>query len=780
MAIATVRELTDTLRQLELLNSHQLEQFERDANAPLQDVKRLAALLIERGYLTRFQTERVVEGKGQSLILGNYLLVQKLGEGGMGVVYKAWQRRLNRLVAIKTIREEKAGNDDRLLRRFQREAQLAAQMLHPNIVVVHDADQAGNTHFIVMEYIEGMDLARMVKRSGPLAIPIACDFIRQAALGLQHAFEHNLVHRDIKPSNLFVAEGGKTGSLHRSGPIRDTSQGNAPLPGSGHGVIKILDLGLACLNGDLAGLGHSSLTQKGMFLGTPDFIAPEQARNASSVDIRTDLYSLGCTLFFLLTGRPPYVEGTSVEKLVKHQIEKPTPVDEIRQETPANVVAIVKKLMAKKPEKRFQTPQELADALQEVQMSFTDAPPARPAQAVSNVVAAEIEPTVVPANDTARSQTSAANVRSTIQESNPQMVRPAQKWASLKAHHGCVLSLGFSVDGRLLATSGVDQRLRIWDLTGPLPSETTTIKGITIGETQSLTFSTDGQFLFAGSSNNSGLMFRCRWMHASLENFQIFHGEEAPTAAMAVSYDNEHLLTAMGRKAWLWSVAPKKVSKRTDLPGHRGEFKSAAFAPDGKNFALGDDDGVLFQWRIGRLWTKPVNTLVAHESGLSALAYSADGSELATGDIDRNVHVWRLADKGERPQEVYKGLSAQVRQLLFLEGGKYVMGVGQNGHCIAWDRNNNTPLLEIVLDQVFIVQVAVSPNAEMLAAALSDGTVVLYKITLPRGEQSTKFTLKTTRTDQRSEEKTKHTKVVPTQKAEMARSTVPGVNWNQS
>jgi eukaryotic-like serine/threonine-protein kinase len=773
MAIATISELTETLRQLELLNSHQLEQFERDAKAPLQDVKRLTGLLIERGYLTRFQAEKVLEGKGQSLILGNYLLVTKLGEGGMGTVYKAWQRRLNRLVAIKTIREEKSNSDDRSLRRFQREAQLAAQMLHPNIVVVHDADQAGNTHFIVMEYIEGIDLARLVKRSGPLAIPVACDYIRQAALGLQHAYEHNLVHRDIKPSNLLVAEGGKSGNLHRSGPIRETLQGNGSLPGSGQGVIKILDLGLACLNSDLAGLGHSSLTQKGMFLGTPDFIAPEQARNASSVDIRADLYSLGCTLYFLLTGRPPFVEGTSIEKLVKHQLEKPTPIGEIRPETPEAVVEVIKKLMAKKPEKRFQTPQELADALQEIQQSLGDAVQTRPATDHAMIVAGSEDLGKATGNETARSSWGGPPVHSTIHDAAVPSIKPAQKWAALKAHHGCVLSLGFSWNSSFLATSGVDQRLRIWDLDAPVPNERTTIKGITIGETQALTFSPDGQYLFAGSASNSGLMFRCRWVHADLDNFQIFHGEEAPTAAMAVSPDGEHLVTAMARKAWLWSVGDKKVSKRTELTGHRAEFKAAAFAPDSKHLAVGDDDGLVFVWRIGRLWTKQINSLVADRSGINSIAFSPDGQEIVTGDINRHVHVWGLMDKGDKPRETYSGLSAQVRQVLFLDGGRSIMGLGQNGHAMVWDRATRSPLTEVIIDQVFIVQVAASPEGNLLAAALSDGSVVLYKLSPGRGEQSTKSTRTELNADKRSDEKTRHTKVVPTEKAELAQSAAP-------
>src|SRR5262249_27330302 len=197
------------------------------------------------------------------------------------------------------------------------------------------------------------DLERMVHEGGPLPVLVACEYIRQAALGLQHAFEGGLVHRDVKPSNLLIArpETTRRGDAQRRG-------------GFSHGLVKILDMGLARMETLLE--SKASLTREGAMMGTPDYVAPEQARDASSADIRADLYSLGGTFYFLLTGRVPFPEGTMIEKLLKHQQEEPTPIEELRPETPAEVVAVIRKLMAKLPKERYQTPFELVEALRRI------------------------------------------------------------------------------------------------------------------------------------------------------------------------------------------------------------------------------------------------------------------------------------------------------------------------------------------------------------------------------------------------------------------------------
>jgi serine/threonine-protein kinase len=336
MASPTLTSFVHTLNQSGLLDKTQCDELAQTLQDRFDDPKVLAKVLVKRGWLTPYQAACVYQNKAESLVLGSFVLLERLGEGGMGQVFKARHQRLGRVVALKIIRKERLANPD-AVRRFHREIQAAAQLRHRNVVLAYDADQAGDTHFFAMEYVEGTDLARLVKENGPLPVDKACDYIRQAALGLQHAFENGLVHRDIKPANLLLTARGET--------------------------IKVLDMGLARVTSD----GEETatrLTMIGSIMGTPDYIAPEQAMNSHEVDIRADLYSLGCTLYYLVTGQVPFpIEGIAA-KLLAHQLEEPTPVDRVRPGVYSDVVQIVRKLMAKKPTDRFQTPAELAQALE--------------------------------------------------------------------------------------------------------------------------------------------------------------------------------------------------------------------------------------------------------------------------------------------------------------------------------------------------------------------------------------------------------------------------------
>jgi serine/threonine-protein kinase len=352
MPITSSVDLVDLLRRQPLLEPDQLKEVTDSLQTRFPEPRDLARELVRRGWLTPFQVNQLMQGRGEALVLGSYVLLEKLGEGGMGAVYKAKNWKLSRVVALKVIRKERL-NNEMIIRRFRREIEAAAQLSHPNIVHAFDADEVAGTHLFVMEYVEGRDLARVVRERGPLPVAEACDCIRQAALGLQHAHERGLVHRDIKPSNLLLA-------VSRS--PQPLSSGREMTSG---GAIKVLDMGLARL--ERTASDHSAtLTQEGAVMGTPDYIAPEQARDSHRADIRADLYSLGCTLYFLLTGKPPFPGGSVSEKLLKHQLKEPRPVEELRPEVPSAVAQLVRKLMAKRPEQRYQTPAELAAALEDL------------------------------------------------------------------------------------------------------------------------------------------------------------------------------------------------------------------------------------------------------------------------------------------------------------------------------------------------------------------------------------------------------------------------------
>ena len=319
-----------------------LEQFQQVYAAAAQSVKGkpLARALVERGLLTAFQAELILRGRTDGFHLGQYRILDQIGRGGMGRVFKAEHMTMNRVVALKVL-STRHTRTDRARQLFRREVHAAARLVHPNIVTAYDANEVNDRLYLVMEYVDGPNLQELVQQRGPLPVGQACDVIRQAALGLQYAHELGMVHRDIKPANLLV---------HR---------------GSGGCVVKILDFGLARLREPAEEFRPDESIPAGesAVMGTPDFLSPEQARNLHSVDIRSDLYSLGCTFFNLLTGQVPFPGGTALEKLVRHGCEDPTPVDQLRSDVPPEVSAIVTKLLTKKPADRFQTPAELAAAL---------------------------------------------------------------------------------------------------------------------------------------------------------------------------------------------------------------------------------------------------------------------------------------------------------------------------------------------------------------------------------------------------------------------------------
>jgi len=343
MPAQSVSGLVQAIRKCGLLEADQLQEFLRKVQARNADPRAPFNELVERGWLSRYQWQKLLHNRAHELVLGAYVLIDKLGEGGMGEVFKARHQKMGRIVAVKVIRKDRLKNLE-AVQRFKREIQATAQLSHPNIVMALDADQAGEMHFLVMEHVEGIDLGRLTRASGPQPVPQACDYIRQGALGLQHAFEKGLVHRDIKPTNLLLA-----------------TKANAY--GTSAGTVKLLDLGLARLQQAAEADPANNLTQLGKVVGTVDFIAPEQALDSRKADVRSDLYSLGGTFFFLLTRKIPFPGDDPREKVLKHQMDEPPAVEQLRPEVPAGVSAIIRKLLAKKPDDRYQTPAELAAAL---------------------------------------------------------------------------------------------------------------------------------------------------------------------------------------------------------------------------------------------------------------------------------------------------------------------------------------------------------------------------------------------------------------------------------
>jgi tRNA A-37 threonylcarbamoyl transferase component Bud32 len=331
-APATADEFLDLIQKSGLVDDAKLRAGTdklRGSGEFTPEPTRLAQLLVRDGLLTFFQAEQLLQGKYKRFSLGKYKVLERLGSGGMGQVFLCEHKLMRRRVAVKVLPAPKDG-DRSSLDRFYREARAIASVDHPNIVRAYDIDQDEHLHFLVMEWVDGTNLQDLVKKFGPLDPVRACHYIFGAAVGLQHAHEIGLVHRDIKPGNILIDRSG---------------------------VVKILDLGLARLTHDV----EDNLTRQNdeNVLGTADYLAPEQAMDSHTVDIRADIYSLGATFYFLLSGSPPFPEGSVAQKLIWHQNRAPRSLKALRAEVPDALVAVVEKMMAKDPGKRYATPAEL-------------------------------------------------------------------------------------------------------------------------------------------------------------------------------------------------------------------------------------------------------------------------------------------------------------------------------------------------------------------------------------------------------------------------------------
>ena len=306
---------------------------------PEVDAPAAARHLVEQGLLTRYQADAVLGRRLGELRIGNYEVLDRLGAGGMGSVFKARHLRMKRVVALKTLSLDFA-RTEQFLQRFQREVETVARLTHPNIVMAFDADECETGPFLVMEFVDGRDLAGEVQQGGPLSAAEALDCLLQSARGLEYAHAQGIVHRDIKPANL----------------LRDAA-----------GVVKVADLGLARLTGPDSGGVDTSITRAGGVVGTMDYMPPEQAVDATTIDHRADIYALGGTLHYLLTGRPPFT-GTSIMALLLAHQNGPIPsLVAARPDVPAGLDDLFRRMLAKRPDDRVQTMTEVVQALEAIQ-----------------------------------------------------------------------------------------------------------------------------------------------------------------------------------------------------------------------------------------------------------------------------------------------------------------------------------------------------------------------------------------------------------------------------
>jgi serine/threonine protein kinase len=674
MPITSTVDLVDLLRRHPLLGPDQLNEITSCLQTQFPEPRDLARELVRRGWLTPFQVNQLLQGRGDALLLGSYVLLEKLGEGGMGAVYKARNWKLGRVVALKVIRKERLNNET-IIRRFRREIEAAAQLSHPNIAHAYDADEVAGTHFFVMEYVEGRNLAQVVKERGPLPVAEACEYIRQAALGLQHAHERGLVHRDIKPSNLLLAV---------SRPPQPLSSGRETASG---GTIKVLDMGLARLE-RTAGEHSSTLTQEGTVMGTPDYIAPEQALDSHRADIRADLYSLGCTLYYLFTGKAPFPGGSLSEKLLKHQLQEPWPVEELRPEVPPAVAQLVRKLMAKRPEQRHQTPAELAAALEALlahrggsRQTSGDSDGTLASSATDRV-------THLPANpfsdiDMPGSETLVVGQTPPEKSATPRRRRLIVVAGVAGAVLAGVIGLALLLIGRKEPPADGDNNERETKTERPSPLDQLDPKKLPrdcIDYWRAAGREPPGELV--------GVLGEHRRRHWGAIRCVAY----SPAAKLVASAGDD-------RRIVLWDA--ETMRPRAVLSGHTASVCCLAFSPNGKLLASGAGAGEGHEGSHSvRLWdvrTHKELPSLPHGSRLACLAFSPDGQRLIVGGLDHLISLWDVKTWKELPSITVDGRAPggnpnHVWSLAFSPDGRRLLTGSHDSSVRVWDTQSRKQL----------------------------------------------------------------------------------------
>jgi WD40 repeat protein len=647
-----------------------------------------------------------------------YRVLELLGVGGMGAVYKAEHQLMERTVALKVINRSLTDNPA-MVERFRREVKAAAKLSHPNIVHAYDADQVEDTHFLVMEYVEGTSLDRLVAEQGRLPVAQACDYISQAALGLQHAFERGMVHRDIKPQNLMRTPEGQ---------------------------VKILDFGLARFAMETAPAGAlltadapaptagESLTQVGTVVGTPDYIAPEQIRDAHTADIRADIYSLGCTLYDLLAGQAPFPEGTVVQKVMSHLHQAPRPLTELRADVPAGLAGVVGRMMAKDPAQRYATPAEVSAALTPFAGASRTRPSGRRRGWVVAVTAAALLLVVgtllgagvslvlilskggPPANQPGPAVTGSPPEENRDGTGEGELVRPARATpvGGPLEHPLGVLGAAFTADSKLLVTACADGKLRAWDVDTGGMSSMAVAHGI-----QCLASQPGGTLVLAGCDDGAGTGRAAHIFDMPTSKLLAALETRGPVWGVAFSAD-ARLLTATYHPAdktsaaQLWQWDGEQVRHLRDLP-HDSPVQTVALSPDGKIGATGCQD------RKVRLWDTEGGMLVGDPLPLPYpiryVAFAPGGEEVLAvcGEEHKGgeVHVWSAVENGKRLRtSLYKD---DVQAAAFSPNSKCVF-LGHADHTARlWNLAPDAPVSERIPCPVQVLTVAYSPDGQFVA-----------------------------------------------------------------
>jgi len=602
---------------------------------------------------------------GPGNVIADYEVMNEINRGGMGVIYKAKQRGLDRIVALKVISPHRLANRE-ARKRFKQEVVTAAKLNHPNIVTVFQTDIDGPVPYLAMEYVPGIDLSKLVKTGGPLSVADACSYIIQAAHGLQHAYEAGLVHRDIKPANLMVTPSpletaaGKTGKLPR---------------------VKILDMGLARVVTEEDMHIPGELTREGIFLGTPDYVAPEQAEDARTSDIRADIYSLGSSLFFLLTGEIPF-PGPSVMAKLRKQANNPPPSPKAkRDDVPPAVDALVRRMMARHPLERPQTPAELI-AMVEAAM---------------------------------RGSTPNVSMPLAAGGATPFPGAPGATSHSAKAHDAAIHSVAVTPDGNTVLTGGADGLIKLWN--AHKLKEIRTFQG-DLGALEQVTLAPNGKWAASCSTRLTVPEMRVQlWdLSSGTEHGRGLKGASDNYRCVAISPDGKKLAAGCGdRSIWIWTFEFAGM-KPIQLKGHTGAVTGLTFTRNADTLLSSSEDGTVRQWDLKTATDKgslnsavgPVRCIAfankkvavggkslavrnktasfsrfeGHDGPVNCVAFAADGGLLASGGADGSVRIWSVEDGIELA--CLEGHGRPVFSVSFGQDGGVIFSGAEDGALRRW------------------------------------------------------------------------------------------------
>jgi len=725
----TASELIEVIRKSGIVEPAVLEAYVAEHPELPPEPSAASEKMVSDGFLTKFQAGQLLTGRYKGLLLGPYKLLERLGAGGMGVVFLAEHTTLRRRVAVKILPPDKS-RDTESVERFRREARAVAALDHPNIVRAHDICTSGNFHFLVMEFVEGQSLDGYLETHGALPLAEAAAYISQAAAGLQHAFEQGLVHRDIKPGNLLLDR---------------------------RGTIKILDMGLARFFQDT----KDALTQNfadGAILGTADYVSPEQALNSHEADTRSDIYSLGVTFYALLNGQPPFASNTLTQKLLAHQLRDAKPLHTIRPEIPPEVSDLVDKMMAKRPEDRFQTPAEVVEALRPWVPGGGSASVSSSAGITSESSSPKRAKGPRPVRDGAATQVMSARSKAMVETVMDQDSKPIAVPASVRKRRNLTVLLA-EVGVIVGVVGGVGAWLYIRGLgepppnplhgTGsnvavgkPVPDKTppnkpvvkNTVKPVaapTVGELprplkdpqnlERVMLSPDGKQVL-GVSRKDGT---CRlWQLDNWKPVKSFDGKMAPLASGAFSADGKRIVTAgHDGRVRIWDVASGK--ERQCIEAHKGKAWGAVFAPDDQTILSGGED------KVAKLWNAdtgmPIRTLEGHTQSINAVAFLPDGRTAVTAAGDKSVRFWNVQTGEEMAS--YSRFGDTVNTLAVLPGGQHVVAGGGDGVLRLLDASNGEEVRGFLYPQPQAVHMAaLTPDGRYLATGGAEKAIRVFEM----------------------------------------------------